>query len=104
MLRLLALSTVLVGALSGPGIASQVCEEANDLARTIMTKRQDGHPLGQTLEIVRLARGHEPTIRLVRSVILQAYEFPIVADENREFLISEYGNRWHLNCELGFPD
>ena len=82
--------------------ATEMCRSIGDLARRIMTQRQDDMPMSLLIEAVEKAaetEGQKAAGEFTRALIIAAYGEPdFEVDENREAAIAEFGNQAELVC------
>lgn len=68
------------------------CQDAGDLAESVMTARQNGTPISRLMEI---ANGQEVIVKMV----LMAYGKPRYStDEFQSRAIEDFRNLWEIGC------
>jgi len=77
----------------------KVCADAEEIARLIMTQRQDNIPMNALLKIV-MDNEPDPAIREnLREAVIQAYERPAyLTREHQQREINDFGNEWAIKC------
>lgn len=71
------------------------CAAFEDLARTIMTARQNGLPLRTIMELVPEGEGSD----LVSEIVMSAYEHPQYSSPQMQYeTINEFANMNYLLC------
>lgn len=80
-----------------PAMAEDTCSVLSDLAKTIMTKRQDGASMTDMMAIVKdrdSAAG-----QVTKAMIIGAYEIPAYStDEVKQRTITDFSNQVALEC------
>ena len=72
-----------------------VCDELNNLARSVMNARQSGMEMRQLIEVVR---GNEAS-EIAIEIIIRAYETPrFSVEKNKQNAIKDFQNEIYLQC------
>ena len=72
-----------------------VCDELNNLARSVMNARQAGMEMRQLIEVVRGNEASEVAIE----IIIRAYEMPrFSVEKNKQNAIKDFQNEIYLQC------
>ncbi len=81
-----------------PEQKEQLCIKFNEVATMIMTKRQQGVPLGALLKMVSENPG--PAADPVKSLVIAAYKQPMFqTPEIQQRTILEFGDKVRVECE-----
>ena len=74
---------------------TDVCDELNNLARSVMNARQSGMEMRQLIEVVRGNEASEVAIE----IIIRAYEKPRYSvEKNKQNAIKDFQNEIYLQC------
>ncbi|MBC6405955.1 MAG: hypothetical protein GDA41_09600 [Rhodospirillales bacterium] len=80
------------------------CERLEEVAREIMTHRQNGASVSSVMKMVTDMPESEKLSELLRSWVIYAYQFPRKVSFMRKDAIKEFGNKIALNCYQGMYD
>ena len=80
-----------------PAMAEDTCELLSDLAKTIMTKRQDGASMTDMMAIV--GDQDSAASKVTKAMIIGAYEVPAYStDKVKQNAITDFSNQVALEC------
>lgn len=78
---------------------ADLCGNIEQLAQTIMTKRQEGAALGEMLDVANKADDADVS-ELARGITMMAFEEPAYrTPEVKARTIVQFGNKLRLQCE-----
>lgn len=94
-MKKLALAALL--ALSFNVQADEVCTQLGGFAAAVMENRQIGVPLGESLAV--LESEHKGTMKLLRFVVIKAYEQPRwYTEQSVQRAVEDFNNEMTLAC------
>ena len=101
--RYIALSSVFVMSLNvnaGDVTPDELCNNMATMAASFQDAHQTGVPLTEALRIVKeSSNGVEKIETVLRGIAIDAYSQPtFTTEEYQDKTVSEFRNRWHLNC------